>query len=462
MLMGVSGTVTLVVLLALLIGSAWRSAERLAPLDESLAQLERLEERFRLLMGQIYRSTGPAQSAPALVEGGRLIGSLAEQAGALSPDPAQRLRDLALLLESGDPLSFDADDRYPRALQLLGEAFREELAAQRGMVAELRRHREWELQAALTVSLSLPLLALAGWLLFRRRVLQPLDDLGSAIRLMARKEFRHIDCASVDPAIRPVFDQYNRMAARMQDLEAGHVKREASLRRDLEQAAGVLLKQWSVLARADRMAAVGSVVARLAHRLRSPLSGVVVTLSNLREETESPSLRERLSKSIEALRRSFDELSALAEEVRQDPEPRTPLVLRGLVDELFLLAGYQVESRDLTLENEVPPDLIAKLPEAGTRHALMSLLMHAIEVQQAVAQKYIGVAAADLGDRVQIAVSDRGPGFSDVELRREIEGRSAWNRPVSGLAWRSSAVSSTILAAAWCWKTWMAAVLGPS
>ncbi len=439
------GAALLIALLALLVGTSWRSADRLEPLDHHLVQFERLEQEFRLLMDRMINGKDVAAKR-SLAESARLMRTLAEQGGHFSPDTDQRLHQVAGILSpgpgshqnspQGQPegrLGDDERSRLMRALQLLGTTFREEVAAQRGMLKAVSRDNERELNTAIAVATILPMLAAGVWILFRRRVLQPLDDLSGAIGLLARKDFRTVDFAHIDPVIRPVFMQYNRMVGRMQDLELAHVKREVSLRHDLEQATAALLKQREVLARADRMAAAGNMVARMAHRLRSPLSGVVVTLTNLQSEIDTDSHRERLSKSVEALRRSFDELSALVAEVQQDPEPLTPLALRNLVDELFLLVRYQAGNRNLMLKNEVPADLVLDLPEAGARHALMSLLTNAIEAQRGVAEKSIQVAAEDQVERVSIAVIDKGPGFSDAELQREQNGTSAWNRPIAGL-----------------------------
>jgi signal transduction histidine kinase len=106
--------------------------------------------------------------------------------------------------------------------------------------------------------------------------------------------------------------------------------------------------------------------------------------------------------------------------------------LHGLVEDLLLLVGYGADNRTIEVDNHVPEDLVCDLPETGARHALMSLLTNALEAQQGIERKHIGVMAEDLGDEVRIAVRDRGPGFARQELGGA-SGRGPWGRAGPGL-----------------------------
>lgn len=417
LLMALAGGSILIALLALLVSMSWRSAQRLEPLDRNLTQFERLEEQFSALIEPLARGSPRGPRRPS-AEGGRVTRSVAQHGDDL-PGVAHEL-------------GRDGTEPYARAIERLGASFADEVAAQRGLLEAVARDNARELQTALAAAVIVPLLAVAYWLLYRRHVLQPLDKLGSAIALLARKDFRPIDFGHVDPAIRPLFDQYTRVVGRMRDLEAAHVKREEVLRGGLEQATRALFRQQTLLARADRLAVSGDLAARVAHRLRSPLSGVMLAMTNLRDESDSSTQRERLSQAIDALQRGLDDLSGLVAEVQRTREPRGPVQLRHLVDELLLLVRYKSENRGFVVENQVPPDLVCNLPETDTRHALMSLLNNAAEAQEGVDQKYIGVLADDLGDEVRIAIRDRGPGFTQPELEAG-NGREPWTRDGAGL-----------------------------
>jgi two-component system, NtrC family, sensor kinase len=299
---------------------------------------------------------------------------------------------------------------------------------QQSLLDDLKEDSRRELQAALAIAAILPLLGVAFWALFRRCVLKPLGDLGSQMVLLARKDFRTVDLVRIDASLHPLFQKYNRLVGRMQDLEEAHVKRESVLREELQRTTRALVEQQIVLARADKLAVLGDLAARMAHRLRSPLSAVLMTLTNLREETGSPEQKERLGQSIEAVKRGLQELTALLEEAKQEPEAATRVDLRRLVDDLFLLLCHQTQGRKIELHNAVPPGLFCRLPEAATRHALMNLLLNAVDADQWPPGRRVCVGAGRVGEGVRIRVEDNRTGFSETELRVGFPGTSPWSR----------------------------------
>ncbi len=279
-------------------------------------------------------------------------------------------------------------------------------------VEELVQKNHRELQMAMAVAMILPFMILLLWKQFARRVLHPLKSLMQGMELLAHRDYRPVDADRIDPFLRPVFAKYNRMVVRMEELEKAHVKREQALRQELEQKASAIVQQQAMLGRVDRVSLLGAVAARLAHRMRNPLTGVLVTLTNLSEETTSSSERLRLKLSIEALMRSFAELTALLQDAAQEPEQSRELALAEIVDELFLLIRHQTNKPTLRLSNQIDRGFQCRLPEMAVRHAMLKLLQNAVKVQEDEDQAQIKVCARHQPGEVEIAVEDNGPGFS--------------------------------------------------
>jgi signal transduction histidine kinase len=434
--MSTGGILLFGVVLVLLVGMSWRSAERLETVGGNLLSYVQLAQHYGLLQERYaFGSVSPSSGADpvALDQSATLLRALAQQGGHFSHRTGDRLERAAALLLPAEPPGEAARERFARALRTLGTAVREEVGAQQALLRELRRDQEHELRAALAIAAILPLLAAAFWFLFRRMALRPLADLGSAMDLMARRDFRKLDLARTDPVTRPLLAKYNRAVGRMQDLETAHRKRETALREELESTTRALLQQQALLARADRLAVSGDMAARMAHRLRSPLSAVMATLSNLLEETAVPDHRRRLRVSLAALQRGLDDLGVIVDEARSESESPKRLALGDLVEDLFLLVSHLTPDGRLFLENRVPDGLVCSLPEAGTRHALMHLLANAIEAQQGSRSRLIRVSAERRDGRIRIAVLDQGPGFPESELKRARAGAAVWDRQDSRL-----------------------------
>lgn len=124
-----------------------------------------------------------------------------------------------------------------------------------------------QLRVVSVLFVGFPLLGLLVLYLLRHRILNPLRNLGMLLGLLAEREYSPAPAAGVDPLLRPLFDSYNELVQRPQELERQHREREHTPEQDVRAATQTLLDQSRALARSERLAAVGEVAAGLAHEL---------------------------------------------------------------------------------------------------------------------------------------------------------------------------------------------------
>jgi two-component system NtrC family sensor kinase len=412
----VAGALVLALVLLVLLAMAWRSVLRLEPVDRHLAISASLQEIYYGLSEDLAAAPDVRKDFVASVQGDiRILRQLQERSPTLQEKTAARLGEAARLLEpvaaaarSGH-LDEPAAARLREALVPLRQALRDQLEAQRDLYAKLQSDGSRQLQAALALAVLLLLAAIASLVFFQHRVLTPLDDLSYLMGLLARKDYTLALTEQVDPPLRPLFEKYNRMVKRMRGVEEAHVKREGALQREVDSATGALIQQQAALARADRLAAIGELSARVAHELRNPISGVMMALTNLAEETADEDARERLNLAVEELERVARLLSKLVEDGKPAPERPHRLQLTGLVDGLFALLRYQLP-RHLVLEREMPQELECVLPEAGLRQTLINLVLNAAQAMGETPGR-IRVSARREGGELVLCVCDDGPGF---------------------------------------------------
>lgn len=192
-----------------------------------------------------------------------------------------------------------------------------------------------------------------------------------------------------------------------------------------------LIRQYAALARAKQLAALGELAARLSHILRNPLSGVLLSLVNLRAEIRSADQEERLGLAIADLERVGRLMSGILDASRPVPERPSQLDLHGLAQEMVAVTGCRLAD-GLTLVAEVPSGLRCRLPEIGLRLALFDLILNA---NDALAGRHgtIRLQGARRGDRIEISVSDDGPGFPDMLLRSGAADYGNWLSVGTGL-----------------------------
>jgi signal transduction histidine kinase len=331
----------------------------------------------------------------------------------LDADTPRKLRELRTLLRSPDSGS---GETLPQALMLFRDIVSGEAVNQERLLTDMETRTLAELQ--LTVAAILVLLGLGVVILLfvRLRILRPLRGLEFLVSRLAQGEFTPVPITQADPLLHRLFNNYNRLVMRLEELEQEHRTRAESLEREVRMATAALLEQQRGLARAERLAATGELAATVAHELRNPLAGIQATLGNLMREVDDADMVQRLELATGELKRLSRLLDGLLDMGRHAPEPLRELDLAASVRQLLVLTRYQLPDR-VRLESSMPDGLICRLPEDRLRQALLNLILNAA---RALDDKpgVIEVSAEAEGKRLRITVSDDGPGFPPDMVRR--------------------------------------------
>lgn len=420
----------LLIALALLTGTAWRSLERLGPVHRHLIQLSRLQGTGlriqELLVTHLGRNApiDPAELRHLQREVGEIM-ALNSHLRAETPRVLQQVQDTL-----GD-LTQNPKDALIATLDQLRKVLALETDAHGELLNDVYRAGVLELEIAAAAMIALPLLAVLTLFLVRRRVILPLRDLGQLMVLLAGQDYSRASTAGADPLLRPLLENYNHLVGRLSELERDHQAHRESLESQVRAAAGTLLEQQRHLADTHRLAAVGELAARVAHELRNPLAGIQMALTNLRKETSEAEHAERLGLVINELTRVNALLNGLLEQSRHQPEAMTQVPLATAVRDLLALAAYQIPER-IRVEQDIPPDLVCRLPRDALHQALLNLILNA---RNAIAddEGTIRVGAQVQDEGLRLEVCDDGPGFPDGLLEDGIRPFSTGRTDGTGL-----------------------------
>lgn len=423
-------TALLLVALVLLVGAAWRSAERLQPVHSHLTLLSHLQDK-RLLVEQLLvehlgleTTVDPRDLAAIRYQ----VQRLAARQDYLHADTPGALRhaDQALGTFASQPRT-----AVVTALAELRRALALETQAHNTLLSEVSKAAQFELHLATAMLVALPLLA--GLLLFlvRKRVLRPLHNLSQLMTLLGRQDYATIPTDDADPMLQPLFENYNHMVTQLATLEQERQARQESLEAQVRHASGALLEQQRKLADAERLAAVGELAAGIAHDLRNPLAGIQMALTNLRRETTDPDHAQRLDLITQELSRTTILLNNLLDQARHEPEPASRIAVAQTVKDLLALARYQIPPR-VRIEQQVPADLICHLPKDGLHQAILNLVLNAYDALGAQAGTIVIEAHSDNANLV-LEVRDDGPGFPEHLLNSGIRPFSTARQGGTGL-----------------------------
>ena len=403
--------VVLLLLVGLLVAVAWRGLVRLEPVQDHLEHLSLLQEVSIAAEQALAESQSEGQSVSAS-DLQSISGSLAKLIALdrhRSAETPEQLRHAQKLLADNTVIP---RRRLANALVVLRKVLSSEQQAQQQLLQDIDNTARFEFELATVLLFALPVAGLGIAYLLRDRIWRPLGDLALLLSELSVREYRQIPgtaIAEASPALEPLYRNYNTLVARLQSLEEEHRRREHTLEQEVREATAALLDLNRQLAESERLAAVGTLSAGLAHELRNPLAGVRMACGRLRGQMSDPAQIDRLNLVLEEVDRLNQLLSAQLAQARHAPEPATDVLIKDCVETLLSLVSYQVPER-VRLDATVAADLHCRLPVGQLRQALLNLVLNAA---QAIGDRP-GSIAVDVeranGD-IAITVSDDGPGF---------------------------------------------------
>jgi PAS domain S-box-containing protein len=190
--------------------------------------------------------------------------------------------------------------------------------------------------------------------------------------------------------------------------------------------AAVIARQREALRQSEKLTAMGSLLAGVAHELNNPLSIVMGRASLLAEKTEGTPLNADAERIRTAAERCGRIVRTFLNMARNRPAQKAPVPLNELARAAADMLGYTLRTHDIAIElrlaAELPavmadPDQIGQVVLNLIVNAQQALAQHAGPRQISV-QTGLDTSAAD-GPRAWLSVADSGAGVPEA-LRAQI------------------------------------------
>jgi signal transduction histidine kinase len=407
----------LVLVLTLALGAlslfTWLDFKRIESIRAHVSRTTLLQESLSVLKEvQLQVATrGPSPDRTKLEVVRSDLAQIPIKGGPVRSYTRERLDRLDRLLTQAET---QPEAALPPTLALLSEMLERENGIQLELLDTVYNNTKLESQLALAALVGFPTMVLLALWALRQRVFRPIGDLKNFLSRLANGDFTPVALTHIDPLLLPLFQNYNQMVNRLEQLERANRQRTTSLEQEVRAATQALLQQQQTLSRAERLAAAGEVSATLAHELRNPIAGVQLSLENLRRELPDAALGERMDMVIAELHRLTRLLNGLLQQSSHVPEPPRMVRVNQLVQELATLIRYQLPSH-VRLVTHAPEELRCRVPEDGIRQAVLNLVLNSV----AVLGDAPGTVTIDVEYRngaLSIQVLDDGPGFPETLL----------------------------------------------
>jgi signal transduction histidine kinase len=244
------------------------------------------------------------------------------------------------------------------------------------------------------VGLVIVLIAAVFGVVVSRRITRPLERLSSAVRKIAKGDF------DVNVAIKSS-DEIGELSTSFNDMAGELKERESSLK-----------KAQHALVQSEKMAAVGTLSAGLAHEVKNPLSAVLGYAQLSKRKLDQP---EALLKHLDTIenetRRCNEIIGNLMQFSRQEKGEHERISVNEVVEKSMAIVDHQLGLKNVEIESV----LADELPDiSGNANQLQQVIMNLmINAQQAMGDEGGTVSLATLvdGESLLITVSDTGPGI---------------------------------------------------
>jgi len=203
---------------------------------------------------------------------------------------------------------------------------------------------------------------------------------------------------------------------RVEKVNASQLTRIELLAADLAVALQLKALQEQ-LSRSERLAALGQLVAGVAHELNNPLTAVMGYGDLLGDSIAPGVARSRLDKLVNESRRMKRIVDNLLRFSRQAPMERGFVDLAPIVHEVLALREYSTRARNLETIVDIQPGLgPVAIDEDQIRQILLNLINNAVDAVNVpeVKMKRVTLRAYERGGKGILEVEDTGLGFSNA------------------------------------------------
>jgi PAS domain S-box-containing protein len=195
-----------------------------------------------------------------------------------------------------------------------------------------------------------------------------------------------------------------RITERTRELSTSNQKLEASLKK-LYQAEEQMLQ-------AEKMAAMGTFAAGIAHELNNPLTGVLNYVQYTRDKIDDEKLKGYLDKAEHNTLRAAKVIENMLAYSRQSQPGEEAINIATVIEQSVDIMRPELNREHIALELDLEPALPPVKANADTLgQVFINLMGNARDAMEEQADKRIGIRAVEQDNNIQVTIKDTGEGI---------------------------------------------------
>jgi signal transduction histidine kinase len=199
-----------------------------------------------------------------------------------------------------------------------------------------------------------------------------------------------------------------------------------------------LQRQRELLYQNEKLAALGTMAAGIAHEMNNPLGIITTRIEVMLLDAKQQQLPPQVLEDLQVLHRASQRVARIATSVRSfarhAPGDRVPLDLNAVVEESLELMQKPLAVDNVQIVASLDRTLPPILGDASTLHqVLMNLLTNAREAMPTGGQVRLETGPAERPNWVRLLVADTGPGIPAEEITKIFDPFFTTKRTGTGL-----------------------------
>jgi len=188
------------------------------------------------------------------------------------------------------------------------------------------------------------------------------------------------------------------------------------------------------LARSEKFAAMGQMLAGAAHELNNPLTAILGIADLLRERAADDAMRRHVEIVLQQARRAATIVQDLLVFSRPQPRERTPLQLEELVKQIVAPQRAPLHERNIRVNFHADGDI----PPVEGDGKLLAQAIHSIvlNAHQAISagrgEGLVDISVASRDGQVRVTIADDGPGIPAENIKKIFDPFFTTKRPGGG------------------------------
>jgi two-component system NtrC family sensor kinase len=272
---------------------------------------------------------------------------------------------------------------------------------------------------AFAASLLLILIACLVWLT-QDLVVCPVHSLLLHSRKVAQMELDdHVDLDSSDE-IGELAREFNEMTDRLRQARAEYRQLTETLEAKVEARTSEIASMHSQLARSEKLASLGQLVAGIAHEINNPLAGILMFANLFAEDRAlSQSKRDDALIIVRETQRCAEIVKRLLEFSRNSIPRKKPAALGGIMDDTLALLEHQASLGNVEIVRRYSPDLPAIEVDPGQiEQVFVNMVVNACQAMPLGGRLTIDISTDYDRHLLVTTIEDTGQGISQENLEK--------------------------------------------